>query len=164
MIIQMSRPFANHHPDGSAFCKWSSRFLPFNRFFSIVVSKSQGQGLISSTFLEQCVLVLATTILPPHLLLAKQTRKVGAEDIMPSTRKRQSSSSRVLLFTQVDFTLCFLNSSLLFFGELVKRKTRNLPSEKVTQPLPLTKPLLTKPFERLWYWGQIAVTRASKML
>ena len=32
MIIRMGRPFANDHPDGLAFCKWLSGFLPFNQF------------------------------------------------------------------------------------------------------------------------------------
>ena len=125
MIIPMVWPFANDHPDEPPFANDHPDVFLSTRFFSIFISifskfliflrqtssspskhffffKYHDQGSISRTFLEQCVLVLATTILPPHLLLAK--------DIMPSTRKRQSSSSRVLSFTLISkLTLLYVS-------------------------------------------------------
>ena len=92
MTIQMGLPLANDHPDGLAFCKWSSGcagflqmiirissfqqdsspffiFSKFLIFFQQTSSskhfffffKSEDQGSISRTFLDQSVLVFFTS-------------------------------------------------------------------------------------------------------
>ena len=63
MIIWVGQSFANDHLDGPAFCKWPSglagllqmiiRISSFQPDF-LFFSKSEDQGLISQTFLEQC--------------------------------------------------------------------------------------------------------------
>lgn len=54
MIFQMGWPFPNDHPDGLAFSKMIIRISSFQP----TIFKSEDDGSISWTFLEQCVLVL----------------------------------------------------------------------------------------------------------